>query len=52
MPQMAMVPLVAVSRWVIARRSVDLPEPDGPMMASTSPWCTEKEMSEMTRTSP
>lgn len=34
------------------RRSVDLPEPDGPMMQTTSPFSTEKETSWMTSSVP
>ena len=40
-----MEPPSMVSRNVAQRRSVDLPEPDGPMMLTTSPFSTDREMS-------
>ena len=33
-----MSPLVGVSSRLMQRSSVDLPEPDAPMMQVTSPW--------------
>ena len=41
-----------VSRKVAQRKSVDLPEPDGPMMLTTSPLSTLKLMSFSTSWSP
>src|SRR5690606_8014133 len=39
-PSMEMKPWSTFSRWLIARRSVDLPEPDGPSTTVTDPGRT------------
>jgi hypothetical protein len=44
LPSIVMVPLVIVSRRLIVRHSVDLPEPDGPMTTTTSPRLTVRSM--------
>ena len=45
LPSMLMLPLVIVSRRLIVRQSVDLPEPDGPITTTTSPELTVRSMS-------
>src|SRR5579863_113148 len=37
-------PSLIVSSWLMQRKNVLLPEPDGPMMHSTSPWATSSVM--------
>ena len=44
-PPMRMSPLSIVSSRLTVRHSVDLPEPDGPMMITTSPRRTLRETS-------
>ena len=44
-PSIVMDPLVIVSRRLIVRQSVDLPDPEGPMITTTSPLCTVRSMS-------
>ena len=51
-PSMLIVPLSMVSSRLIVRHSVDLPEPDGPMTTTTSPWWTVRSMSFSTCRSP
>ena len=36
------VPWVGTSMWLRQRMKVDLPEPDGPIMATTSPRASER----------
>src|SRR5574344_886404 len=43
-PSMVMRPLSMVSRWFRQRKKVLLPEPDGPMMATTSPRANSRLM--------
>ena len=45
LPSMRMSPESMVSRRLMVRHSVDLPEPEGPMMTSTSPLSTSRLMS-------
>ena len=51
-PSSRIVPVSMVSRRLIARQSVDLPEPDGPMITTTSPASTDIVMSRSTCSSP
>jgi hypothetical protein len=51
-PSSSMTPSSIVSRRLIARQSVDLPEPEGPMTTTTSPRATERSMSWSTWRSP
>jgi hypothetical protein len=51
-PSMVIEPLSMVSRRLIARQSVDLPEPLGPMTTTTSPLPTVVEMFLSTCSSP
>src|SRR5690606_13928710 len=41
---MRIVPLVGTSNKFKQRKKVDLPEPEGPIIATTSPLCTEVEI--------
>jgi hypothetical protein len=50
-PSSTYVPLVGRSRQPMMFISVDLPEPDGPMMAMNSPSSTTIEMPSSARTS-
>ena len=43
MPSMATLPEVGVSSPAMMCMRVDLPEPDGPMTATNSPWCSATE---------
>src|SRR5947208_7990746 len=43
-PSTATEPRVGSSSRLQQRRSVDLPEPDGPMMNTSSPWATARSM--------
>src|SRR6476469_8442411 len=52
LPSMVIVPDSMVSRWLIARHRVDLPDPDGPMTTTTSPAPTVRSMSLSTCRSP
>ena len=45
LPSMSISPESMVSRRLIVRHSVDLPEPEGPITTTTSPLSTEKLMS-------
>src|SRR5690606_36628978 len=49
---MQMVPSSGTSRNVMHRRGVDLPEPLGPMMTTTSPWATRRLMPRSTSWGP
>ncbi len=51
-PSSEMVPSLIVSRRLIARQSVDLPDPDGPITTTTSPLLMERLMSWRTCRSP
>ena len=52
LPSMVIVPDSIVSRRLMARHRVDLPEPDGPMTTTTSPAPTVRSMSWRTWRSP
>ena len=52
LPSMVIVPDSMVSSRLIARQSVDLPEPEGPMTTTTSPLPTVRSMSCSTCRSP
>src|SRR4051794_38752949 len=47
-PSIRMRPLSMVSSRLMQRQSVDLPEPEGPMMTTTSPRATSRSMSNST----
>ena len=51
-PSRLIAPWSIVSSRLIARHSVDLPEPDGPMTTTTSPRATVRSMSRRTCSSP
>ena len=48
-PWNQMWPESGVSSRFMQRNRVDLPEPDAPMMVTTSPWLTERSISFSTR---
>ena len=52
LPSIAMVPSSIVSRRLMARQSVDLPEPEGPITTTTSPGVISRLMSCSTCSSP
>ena len=51
-PSSVMVPLSIGSSRLIARQSVDLPDPDGPITTTTSPLAMDRLMSFRTCNSP
>src|SRR5450830_47811 len=51
-PSISMLPRWMVSRWIRQRRKVLLPDPEGPMTASTSPLSTSSETPLSTSTGP
>ena len=51
-PSTGIEPLSIGTSALTQRRSVDLPEPDGPMMQITSPFITSSEMPFSTSTAP
>src|ERR1700730_19271953 len=51
-PSTVISPASYDSRPLTQRSSVDLPEPDGPMTQTTSPWLTSSEIPSSTRLLP
>ena len=51
-PSSSMVPCVGGSRWLMARRQVDFPDPLGPIIATRSPADTSKDTPRRTSRAP
>ncbi len=51
-PSTSIRPLSIVSKRLMQRHSVDLPDPEGPMTTTTSPGATARSMSNSTWTGP